>query len=727
MRNARALILLLTFAACHSASHSPSTRAAGSASGHSATSAGAPVDTIVSIRALELAEQRRDSVAVAGEALSSRQTSIRRSAARALARIADARAAELLTLAVADEDPEVSTWAAYGLGYACAGREPKTVATLIARAASLTGDEHANAPLASPSEAIADALGRCGGAEAEHTLRAWLAGPKARAEAAALALGRVAAERGQLEDTTLVALLDAADRIESPLEGALYPCTRLATLNASTSERVRALALRAIASKRPGIEFAVRALARTGEAGRAALGALLTDATLSAGLRAEAARELSALGSAGQQALWAAFDKLSTQTTTDVELESASYGPFSALLDALEPPLQSSGSGLKKFTELALGEHDSASLRRRKLHVRCTAAELLAGSNYQSPRLRACDMATESRTRELAVLRVIARDKLQGSRKQAYLQLSAASDNVLREAALGLLAAHNELGEAYRVLADALAAKSLGVVASAAQILSYYPERADRVRESASVAHTGPSPDPSVVQALTQAYASTVAQHNVEVQGLLLDAIGSLEILSLKGSVNTACTSDNPSLREHAEKALRLLGEQGRQCHKFAVSAEPSRVDPTEAAGSTLLTLETDAGTLTVRLDPTLAPSAVARVVGLAQAGFYDGILVHRVVPGFVAQFGDPSGDGYSGDNKPPLRCETAPVPFEPGAVGVALSGRDTGSSQLFVTLGRYPHLDGDYARIGQAGPGWDRVAAGDRILHVSVTRSAAP
>src|SRR5450432_3131373 len=139
MRNARALILLLTFAACHSASHSLSTRAAGSASGHSATSAGAPVDTIVSIRALELAEQRRDSVAVAGEALSSRQTSIRRSAARALARIADARAAELLTLAVADEDPEVSTWAAYGLGYACAGREPKAVATLIARAASLTG------------------------------------------------------------------------------------------------------------------------------------------------------------------------------------------------------------------------------------------------------------------------------------------------------------------------------------------------------------------------------------------------------------------------------------------------------------------------------------------------------------------------------------------------------------------------------------------------------------
>jgi cyclophilin family peptidyl-prolyl cis-trans isomerase len=97
-------------------------------------------------------------------------------------------------------------------------------------------------------------------------------------------------------------------------------------------------------------------------------------------------------------------------------------------------------------------------------------------------------------------------------------------------------------------------------------------------------------------------------------------------------------------------------------------------------------------------------------------------VLVHRVVPGFVAQFGDPSGDGYGGDDRPPLRCETSPVAFGVGSVGVALAGRDTGTSQLFVTLGRYPHLDGDYAWLGEAGPGWDRIAAGDRIVHVSVS-----
>jgi cyclophilin family peptidyl-prolyl cis-trans isomerase len=94
---------------------------------------------------------------------------------------------------------------------------------------------------------------------------------------------------------------------------------------------------------------------------------------------------------------------------------------------------------------------------------------------------------------------------------------------------------------------------------------------------------------------------------------------------------------------------------------------------------------------------------------------------VHRVVPGFVAQFGDPGGDGYGGADRPLLRCETAPAPFEAGAVGVALGGRDTGSSQLFVTLGRHPHLDGNYALLGRAGPGWDRVVEGDRIIKVRV------
>ncbi len=68
-----------------------------------------------------------------------------------------------------------------------------------------------------------------------------------------------------------------------------------------------------------------------------------------------------------------------------------------------------------------------------------------------------------------------------------------------------------------------------------------------------------------------------------------------------------------------------------------------------------------------------------------------------------------------------PLRCETSPAALENGSVGIALSGRDTGSSQFFVTLAREPHLDGDYALIGHAGPGWERLDEGDIVRKVSV------
>jgi cyclophilin family peptidyl-prolyl cis-trans isomerase len=666
-------------------------------------------------------------MAIERETLSSREVTVRRSAARALARIADAPAAELLTLALSDEDAEVSSWAAYGLGYACRGREAKTVHALVARAASLPSELAStplNAPaLASPIEAIGDALGRCAGAEAEGTLRAWLRGPTPRAEAAALGLGRIASQTGKLEDATLVALLDAADRAPDALQNALFPLTRLASLNTSTADRARSLAQRlavAGAGKSVSAELAVRVLSRTGEAGNAILATLLADTGLPPGLRAQAARELSALGNAGQHALWSAFDNARIRALSDPEMSGEAYGPFSALLDGLRPPISSSGPKLQAFADFALGIPGALALTRRKVHVRCTAAALLAGSNFQNARLLACDPSQESRERELALVRVIGREKLRGARKLAYLTRARSSDDIVREAALDQLAEHSEVGEAYQLLAEALAAKSLGVVASAAQVLAGYPERAARSVDASGDAHSAPNPDPSVVKALTPAYARAGAQSSIEVQGLLLDAIGALQILTLKDAANGACARDNPTLREHAQKALHLLGEQARHCD--APKPQPGAPLASPAPSNALLTLETDAGTLTLALDATYAPSAVARVVALAQAGFYDGIVVHRVVPGFVAQFGDPEGDGYGGDDEPPLRCETSPLPFLSGTIGVALSGRDTGSSQLFVTLGRYPHLDGQYAWLGTAGPGWDRLAAGDRILRARVT-----
>jgi cyclophilin family peptidyl-prolyl cis-trans isomerase len=135
------------------------------------------------------------------------------------------------------------------------------------------------------------------------------------------------------------------------------------------------------------------------------------------------------------------------------------------------------------------------------------------------------------------------------------------------------------------------------------------------------------------------------------------------------------------------------------------------------------LVFETDAGELTLDIDPARAPVSATRVVELARSGFYDGTSVHRVVPGFVVQFGDREGDGYGGAPRPALRSEPSPGAVEAFAVGIAESGEDTGSSQLFVTLGRFPHLDGHSTLLGTAGKGWERVIEGDRIRRVRIEK----
>ncbi|HEX7553497.1 MAG TPA: peptidylprolyl isomerase, partial [Geothrix sp.] len=104
---------------------------------------------------------------------------------------------------------------------------------------------------------------------------------------------------------------------------------------------------------------------------------------------------------------------------------------------------------------------------------------------------------------------------------------------------------------------------------------------------------------------------------------------------------------------------------------------------------------------VTLRLDPTIAPMNVANLVLLARKGYFDGHLVPRVVPDFVVQMGSPvdtmdGGPGYT------VRCEDSLDWYGPGSVGMALSGKDTGGSQFFITTNATPHLTGKYTRLGE-------------------------
>jgi cyclophilin family peptidyl-prolyl cis-trans isomerase/HEAT repeat protein len=133
--------------------------------------------------------------------------------------------------------------------------------------------------------------------------------------------------------------------------------------------------------------------------------------------------------------------------------------------------------------------------------------------------------------------------------------------------------------------------------------------------------------------------------------------------------------------------------------------------------------IETARGAFTIRLLPVQAPNTVLNFMALARKPYFDGAPIHRVVPNFVVQDGDPTGTGNGGPGYE-IRDEINPVPYLRGTVGMALSGPDTGGSQWFVTHAPQPHLDGLYTVFGQIVAGQDvvdRIEQGDRIIRVTI------
>ena len=122
-----------------------------------------------------------------------------------------------------------------------------------------------------------------------------------------------------------------------------------------------------------------------------------------------------------------------------------------------------------------------------------------------------------------------------------------------------------------------------------------------------------------------------------------------------------------------------------------ALAAEKIKVEPSKGCSFEI----------TLRAD--LAPKHVAQITKLAKAGFYDGIVFHRVIDGFMAQTGDPTGTGMGGSNEPDLPAEFTPEPFKRGTVGMARSSDpNSGNSQFFVMFAQGDFLNGQYTVWGQ-------------------------
>ena len=130
------------------------------------------------------------------------------------------------------------------------------------------------------------------------------------------------------------------------------------------------------------------------------------------------------------------------------------------------------------------------------------------------------------------------------------------------------------------------------------------------------------------------------------------------------------------------------------------------------AAEDTLI-LTLDTGPVTIKLRPDLAPGHVARIKELVREGFYDGVVFHRVIPGFMAQGGDPSGTGSGGSSKPNLTAEFSKEPHVRGVCSMARTPNpNSANSQFFICLDDATFLDGQYTVWGEVTDGMDAVDA---------------
>lgn len=125
------------------------------------------------------------------------------------------------------------------------------------------------------------------------------------------------------------------------------------------------------------------------------------------------------------------------------------------------------------------------------------------------------------------------------------------------------------------------------------------------------------------------------------------------------------------------------------------------------------LILTLDTGPVTIKLRPDLAPGHVDRIKELAREGFYDGVVFHRVIDGFMAQGGDPTGTGTSGSDKPNLKAEFSREPHARGVCSMArTSAPNSANSQFFICLDDATFLDGQYTVWGEVVEGMDAVDA---------------
>ena len=230
------------------------------------------------------------------------------------------------------------------------------------------------------------------------------------------------------------------------------------------------------------------------------------------------------------------------------------------------------------------------------------------------------------------------------------------------------------------------------------------------------------------VEALRAALALAAADAAIDARAAILSALAEYGSEAAMPSLKEALNDKDWAVRVHVVSLLSKVDPDGDYSAAIrpAPGQPPSPYDSQELIApsySPHVFIETAKGTIEFELAVLDAPQTAWSFMTLARKGFFNGLQIHRVVPNFVVQDGDPRGDGEGGPGYT-IRDELNERPFLRGTVGMALSGKDTGGSQFFITHSPQPHLDARYTAFGKVVNGMDvidRIQQGDTIQRVRV------
>jgi cyclophilin family peptidyl-prolyl cis-trans isomerase/HEAT repeat protein len=249
------------------------------------------------------------------------------------------------------------------------------------------------------------------------------------------------------------------------------------------------------------------------------------------------------------------------------------------------------------------------------------------------------------------------------------------------------------------------------------------------VRSTAAELLGNQTPSESNSRALINALPRALKDRDLNDAALaILDALGKQKTPAANDAIKTALNSNDHLIRRKAVALLKANGVGDFSDRIGLVKTRNTDIDYRRAVARigkrSTATVITNRGSFTIEFLTADAPLNVDNFIQLAKRGYFNGQTIPRVVPNFVVQAGDPRGDQNGGPGYQ-IRCEINEIPYERAAVGMALSGKDTGGSQWFVTHSPQPHLDGGYTVFGRVIRGMDvidRIARGDSIRRVVVS-----